>query len=212
MDTGSKENSGDDPLNIPSRVSSTLVLLFLAIYCYAYVVGGHDVEKYDPRGRDDATELSSAESCNPNTNTCQSHIGNELKKEWRRTCRGQWTAIRSKSIEVYDPEQNQWRLCVTMNYRRLGSGVVLVKCLKTKLTCDYQKRIPVACSRITYLINAESKTRTYKKPRITYLINAESKTREKGKVYSKTSTVLFFLEVACAANGAATTGYQSYED
>ncbi|EFX74891.1 hypothetical protein DAPPUDRAFT_108347 [Daphnia pulex] len=40
---------------------ATLVLLFLAIYCYAYVVGGHD------GGRDDATELSSAESCNPNT-------------------------------------------------------------------------------------------------------------------------------------------------
>jgi hypothetical protein len=39
---------------------------------------------YAVGGRDDATELWSAESYNPNTNTCQSHIGNELKKEWRK--------------------------------------------------------------------------------------------------------------------------------
>ena len=32
-----------------------------------------------------------------------------------------------KTIEVYDPEQNQWRLCGTMNYRRLGGGVGVVK-------------------------------------------------------------------------------------
>lgn len=28
-----------------------------------------------------------------------------------------------KTIEVYDPETNQWRLCGCMNYRRLGGGV-----------------------------------------------------------------------------------------
>lgn len=32
-----------------------------------------------------------------------------------------------KTIEVYDPEQNQWRLCGSMNYRRLGGGVGVVR-------------------------------------------------------------------------------------
>ncbi|CAM1324246.1 Uncharacterised protein r2_g3288 [Pycnogonum litorale] len=32
-----------------------------------------------------------------------------------------------KTIEVYDQEQNQWKLCGSMNYRRLGGGVGVVK-------------------------------------------------------------------------------------
>ena len=32
-----------------------------------------------------------------------------------------------KTIEVYDPDQNHWRLCGSMNYRRLGGGVGVVK-------------------------------------------------------------------------------------
>lgn len=32
-----------------------------------------------------------------------------------------------KTIEVYDPETNQWRLCGSMNYRRLGGGVGVIR-------------------------------------------------------------------------------------
>jgi hypothetical protein len=67
-----------------------------------------------------------------------------LIKYCRTFCRSdlpwQWKAIRSRSIEVYDPEQNQWRLCVTMNNRWLGGGVVLVKCLNTKLAWGNKSR------------------------------------------------------------------------
>jgi kelch-like protein 20 len=39
-----------------------------------------------------------------------------------------------KSIEVYDPEQNQWRLCGSMNYRRLGGGVGVMRAPQTEHT------------------------------------------------------------------------------
>lgn len=32
-----------------------------------------------------------------------------------------------KTIEVYDPETNSWKLCGGMNYRRLGGGVGVVR-------------------------------------------------------------------------------------
>jgi kelch-like protein 20 len=32
-----------------------------------------------------------------------------------------------KTIEVYDLEQNQWKFCGQMNYRRLGGGVGVVR-------------------------------------------------------------------------------------
>ena len=32
-----------------------------------------------------------------------------------------------KTVEVYDPEQNCWKLYGGMNYRRLGGGVGVVK-------------------------------------------------------------------------------------
>lgn len=32
-----------------------------------------------------------------------------------------------KTIEMYDQEQNQWKLYGGMNYRRLGGGVGVVK-------------------------------------------------------------------------------------
>lgn len=37
-----------------------------------------------------------------------------------------------KTIEVYDPESNQWRLCGCMNYRRLGGGVGVMKNQQTE--------------------------------------------------------------------------------
>lgn len=37
-----------------------------------------------------------------------------------------------KTIEVYDPEQNQWRLCGAMNYRRLGGGVGVMRAPQTE--------------------------------------------------------------------------------
>lgn len=37
-----------------------------------------------------------------------------------------------KTIEVYDPEQNQWRLCGCMNYRRLGGGVGVMRAPQTE--------------------------------------------------------------------------------
>lgn len=37
-----------------------------------------------------------------------------------------------KTIEVYDPESNQWRLCGCMNYRRLGGGVGVMKHQQTE--------------------------------------------------------------------------------
>jgi len=32
-----------------------------------------------------------------------------------------------KTIEVYDPDTNQWKPCGSMNYRRLGGGVGVMK-------------------------------------------------------------------------------------
>jgi len=32
-----------------------------------------------------------------------------------------------KTVEVYDPEQNCWKIYGGMNYRRLGGGVGVVK-------------------------------------------------------------------------------------
>ena len=47
---------------------------------------------------------------------------------------GQLTAIGGfdgttylKTIEIFDPDQNCWKLCGGMNYRRLGGGVGVVK-------------------------------------------------------------------------------------
>lgn len=37
-----------------------------------------------------------------------------------------------KTIEVYDPETNQWRLCGCMNYRRLGGGVGVMRAPQTE--------------------------------------------------------------------------------
>lgn len=37
-----------------------------------------------------------------------------------------------KTIEFYDTEQNQWRLCGSMNYRRLGGGVGVMKAPQTE--------------------------------------------------------------------------------
>lgn len=37
-----------------------------------------------------------------------------------------------KTIEVYDPDQNQWRLCGAMNYRRLGGGVGVMRAPQTE--------------------------------------------------------------------------------
>lgn len=32
-----------------------------------------------------------------------------------------------KSVEIFDPEQQQWKQCSSMIYRRLGGGVGVVK-------------------------------------------------------------------------------------
>ena len=32
-----------------------------------------------------------------------------------------------KTVEVYDHDQNCWRLCAGMNYRRLGGGVGVIR-------------------------------------------------------------------------------------
>lgn len=37
-----------------------------------------------------------------------------------------------KTIEVYDSEQNQWKLCGCMNYRRLGGGVGVMRAPQTE--------------------------------------------------------------------------------
>lgn len=37
-----------------------------------------------------------------------------------------------KTIEGYDPETNQWKLCGCMNYRRLGGGVGVMRAPQTE--------------------------------------------------------------------------------
>ena len=32
-----------------------------------------------------------------------------------------------KTVEIYDPETKSWRMCGSMNFRRLGGGVGVVK-------------------------------------------------------------------------------------
>jgi kelch-like protein 20 len=112
---------------------------------------------YAVGGRDDATELSSAERYNPHTNTWSPIVAMSSRRSGV-SCKvinisgfffmlsvcidqvglavvnGQLYAVGGfdgstylKTIEVYDPEQSVWRLCGTMNYRRLGGGVGVVK-------------------------------------------------------------------------------------
>lgn len=42
-----------------------------------------------------------------------------------------------KTIEVYDPDANQWRLCGCMNYRRLGGGVGVMKANRSETENSY---------------------------------------------------------------------------
>ncbi|EFX61730.1 hypothetical protein DAPPUDRAFT_121093, partial [Daphnia pulex] len=74
-----KENKWSEVASMNTR---RLVVAVAVLGGFLYAVSGSDDQiPLNTSGRDDATELWSAESYNPNTNTCQSHIGNELKKE-----------------------------------------------------------------------------------------------------------------------------------
>lgn len=44
-----------------------------------------------------------------------------------------------KTIEVYDPEANQWRLCGYMNFRRLGGGVGVMRAPQTENLFSFRK-------------------------------------------------------------------------
>ncbi|KAL5012390.1 hypothetical protein ScPMuIL_010941 [Solemya velum] len=91
---------------------------------------------YAVGGRDDTTELSSAERYNPQTNAWQPVVAMTSRRSGvgLAVVNGQLMAIGGfdgttylKTIEVYDPEQNFWKLCGGMNYRRLGGGVGVVR-------------------------------------------------------------------------------------
>ena len=91
---------------------------------------------YAVGGRDDTTELSSAERYNPQLNqwqpivamTCRrSGVGLAVVNGLLYAVGGFDGTTYLKTIEVYDPDANQWKYCGSMNYRRLGGGVGVVR-------------------------------------------------------------------------------------
>ena len=87
-------------------------------------------------GRDDATELSSAECYDPKTNQWSPVVAMNSRRSGvgLAVVNGQLLAVGGfdgttylKTIEVFDPVSNQWKLYGGMNYRRLGGGVGVVK-------------------------------------------------------------------------------------
>lgn len=87
-------------------------------------------------GRDDATELSSAECYDPKTNQWSPVVAMNSRRSGvgLAVVNGQLLAVGGfdgttylKTIEVFDPAANQWKLYGGMNYRRLGGGVGVVK-------------------------------------------------------------------------------------
>lgn len=87
-------------------------------------------------GRDDATELSSAECYDPKTNQWSPVVAMNSRRSGvgLAVVNGQLLAVGGfdgttylKTIEVFDPVANQWKLYGGMNYRRLGGGVGVVK-------------------------------------------------------------------------------------
>ena len=87
-------------------------------------------------GRDDATELSSAECYDPKTNQWFPVVAMNSRRSGvgLAVVNGQLLAVGGfdgttylKTIEVFDPVSNQWKLYGGMNYRRLGGGVGVVK-------------------------------------------------------------------------------------
>ena len=92
-------------------------------------------------GRDDTTELSSAEKYDPKTDTWtpvvalnsrRSGVGLSVVNGLLIAVGGFDGTTYLKSIEVYDSTGNQWTLQSGMNYRRLGGGVGVV----TLQQCD----------------------------------------------------------------------------
>uniref|UniRef100_A0A3Q0SXR5 Kelch-like protein 20 n=1 Tax=Amphilophus citrinellus TaxID=61819 RepID=A0A3Q0SXR5_AMPCI len=91
---------------------------------------------YSVGGRDDTTELSSAERYNPRTNQWSPVVAMTSRRSGvgLAVVNGQLMAVGGfdgttylKTIEVYDPDANTWRLYGGMNYRRLGGGVGVIK-------------------------------------------------------------------------------------
>lgn len=86
-------------------------------------------------GRDDATELSSAEKYDAKSNTWTPVVALNSRRSGvgLSVVNGQLIAVGGfdgttylKSIEIYDPTGKQWKLQCGMNYRRLGGGVGVV--------------------------------------------------------------------------------------
>lgn len=86
-------------------------------------------------GRDDATELSSAERYEPQTNQWSPVVALNSRRSGvgLSVVNGQLIAVGGfdgttylKTIEVFDVAKNQWLLQSGMNYRRLGGGVGVV--------------------------------------------------------------------------------------
>lgn len=91
---------------------------------------------YAVGGRDDTTELSSAERYNPRTNQWSPVVAMTSRRSGvgLAVVNGQLMAVGGfdgttylKTIEVFDPDANTWRLYGGMNYRRLGGGVGVIK-------------------------------------------------------------------------------------
>eukprot|EP00096_Caligus_rogercresseyi_P007352 TRINITY_DN2518_c0_g2_i1.p1 TRINITY_DN2518_c0_g2~~TRINITY_DN2518_c0_g2_i1.p1 ORF type:complete len:606 (-),score=177.56 TRINITY_DN2518_c0_g2_i1:164-1981(-) len=92
---------------------------------------------YAVGGRDEATELSSAERYNPVKNTWSPIVAMMSRRSGvgLAVVNGQLYAVGGfdgttylKTVEVFDQEaNNNWKICGSMNYRRLGGGVGVVK-------------------------------------------------------------------------------------
>lgn len=87
-------------------------------------------------GRDDATELSSAESYDPKTNQWTPVVAMNSRRSGvgLAVVNGQLLAVGGfdgttylKTIEMFESASNQWKMSGGMNYRRLGGGVGVVK-------------------------------------------------------------------------------------
>ena len=113
----------------------TLCLAFCPPSNFKFKQNNNIILLFPVGGRDDSTELSSAECFDPETNqwspvvamnSRRSGVGLAVVNSQLLAVGGFDGTTYLKTIEVLD-SNNQWRMYGGMNYRRLGGGVGVVK-------------------------------------------------------------------------------------
>jgi kelch-like protein 20 len=105
---------------------------------------------YAVGGRDDASELSSAEMYNPTTNAWSVCVAMNSRRSGvgLAVANGQLYAVGGfdgttylKTVEVYDRDSTMWRHAGNMNFRRLGGGVGVVRMAGAQLNTGFESQL-----------------------------------------------------------------------